>query len=438
VTRFSLADYRLHNTGRLEGEGPVRISTPPQQWAYAVEFPAQPEPTPSATAIVVTVDLTVYSGAVGVACVGADGTILVEREYDSGDGDMAADLSLPSGAPCGALIVRNAYPDGAASQVEIRSITVSDATDEACPEITLDPAVWAPFASWSGVAPAGYLVNWLGVRTCADLRGTTAERPPYSEERWETHELSTDNQDAPEWDSLLMACRTARDTFVAAAIGAGWGKWLSAAAAVASQTGRDYRLIGVEAEPTHFAWLLRHLDDNGIDRARCRLFEAAARGRPGACWFRVGRPVEWWGQSIAGEDEVGAGGDSPLGTIVEARDGTPLRRTRTVDLDEALAGLDRVDYLQIDIQGSELELLSAGAGLLRERVRIVTVATHSERIDRGLRRLFTSLGWASRYDVPLGGAVRLRVGSAAPVRVPFEDGLQVWINPALEERTPGR
>jgi hypothetical protein len=87
--------------------------------------------------------------------------------------------------------------------------------------------------------------------------------------------------------------------------------------------------------------------------------------------------------------------------------------------------------MHLDIQGSELDVLAAHPELLQERVGMITVATHSELIDRGLRRLFASLEWTARYDVPIGGTALVRVGDDAPVEVPFHDGVQMWVNPAL-------
>ena len=55
--------------------------------------------------------------------------------------------------------------------------------------------------------------------------------------------------------------------------------------------------------------------------------------------------------------------------------------------------------------------------------------------ERGLRRLFTSLGWTSQHDVPMCGTALVRVGSEAPVEVNFFngintiDGVQTWVNP---------
>jgi FkbM family methyltransferase len=429
MTTFSLSNYLVHGTGRLDGNGPVLISTPPQRWAYAVEFPAQRDAGPTPTALIIAVDLTVRHGVVGIGCVGADQAFLVEREWCEEDGDTQLELAIPPGAACCALIVRNASPGSTASRVEIRSITTREATGDARsrgPEIALDPGVWAPFTPWSGLAPAGYVLDWLGVRSRVEYYEPLSAEAMYRQDRWESPRLVTNRAMVLDWVALLVAVRRAGNTFVVAELGAGWGPWLAGAVAVARQTRRDYRLIGVEAEPTHFRWMRRHLLDNQIDPGRCRLIEAAVGTRAGACWFGVGRPMEWYGQSIA--TDVEASDDAPLGTFAEARDGTTLRRTRVVGLDEVLAGVDRVDYMHLDIQGSELDVLAAYPELLQERVGMVTVGTHSELMDRGLRRLFSSLKWTARWDVPIGGTALVRVGDQPPVEVRFRDGVQTWVN----------
>ena len=57
--------------------------------------------------------------------------------------------------------------------------------------------------------------------------------------------------------------------------------WLAAGAALAAQTGRDYRLLGLEAEPRHFQWMLRHFKQNNISEDRYIALNAAAVGKPG-------------------------------------------------------------------------------------------------------------------------------------------------------------
>ena len=64
-------------------------------------------------------------------------------------------------------------------------------------------------------------------------------------------------------------------------LGAGYGRWLVKGAAAVRQCHGDLpiKLIGVEAEPTHFEWLKQHFNDNGLDPAQHELIEAAVDGQ---------------------------------------------------------------------------------------------------------------------------------------------------------------
>jgi hypothetical protein len=89
------------------------------------------------------------------------------------------------------------------------------------------------------------------------------------------------------------------DEFTMAALGAGWRRWLIAAASAVKQY-RDipFHAIGVEAEPTHFKWMLEHFRDNGLDPVDHNLMEADRRWHPkmsnslGACLGELGRTHE--------------------------------------------------------------------------------------------------------------------------------------------------
>ncbi|HYM01567.1 MAG TPA: hypothetical protein VET85_01400 [Stellaceae bacterium] len=64
-----------------------------------------------------------------------------------------------------------------------------------------------------------------------------------------------------EWELLLSAVLDARDRFVMIEAGAGYGRWLVTAACALRQRRPEvaFHLIGVEAEPQHFAWMKQHL-----------------------------------------------------------------------------------------------------------------------------------------------------------------------------------
>ena len=221
-----------------------------------------------------------------------------------------------------------------------------------------------------------------------------------------------------DWALVAQAVNESYGMFRMAALGAGFGRWLAAGAALAMQTGRDYRLLGVEAEPQHFEWMLRHFKENKIPESRYIALNAAAVGTPGDCWFTVGNAQAWYGQTVYAEDQT-------------PPENAKLRRTRGVTIDEILSLLSPLDYLHMDIQGAEFDVLSYRPDRLDREVRLVNIGTHSAEIEFGLRKLFKGLGWECVYDVKLGSKHPVRLGNAKAPEVEFGDGVQVWRNPRL-------
>jgi hypothetical protein len=103
-----------------------------------------------------------------------------------------------------------------------------------------------------------------------------------------------------------------------------------------------------------------------------------------------------------------------------------LERIPVLSLHTLLRDLKRVDLLDIDIQGSELEVLEAAIDVLERSVARVHIAAHSNRVEVGLRRLFTKLGWTSIHQYALQSESMTPWGM-----VSFGDGVQSWTNPRL-------
>jgi hypothetical protein len=143
--------------------------------------------------------------------------------------------------------------------------------------------VFGRFTCWEGDVPAGASANWLGVITS----------PPYA--NWHLPEAERnldggferpglpdlDDEEYPEWIDLLEAAAAAGEQFTMVELGAGWGRWLVNAVFAYRQLHPDgtLRLVGVEAEPTHFRGLTQHRQTNGIDLADADLIEAAVASR---------------------------------------------------------------------------------------------------------------------------------------------------------------
>jgi FkbM family methyltransferase len=219
-----------------------------------------------------------------------------------------------------------------------------------------------------------------------------------------------------EWMALLDAVSEASTRFTMLELGAGFGRWTVRAAAAVRRHRPElsYRLVAVEAEPTHVEWLRLHLADNEIgshDGSGCRVVHAAVSGSRGEEDFYVGDPAEWYGQALVRRENVGAK--------------APIRPVETVTLTDLLEPLDFVDLIDVDIQGAELEVLREATDSLA-RVRRVYVETHSDEIDEGLPGVFAAApgSWSLIASAELGGRRTTRLGEAE-----FDaGGAQLWSN----------
>jgi FkbM family methyltransferase len=284
--------------------------------------------------------------------------------------------------------------------------------------------VLAHFPPWRGRVNAGLLVNFLGVTERAAYLNA-----PHPEERFVTTDYPAFDEMYFEWIDLLeavLAARRARQReFTMIELGAGFGRWIVNAAAalraIAPGSGPEPRLIAVEAEPTHFAWIADHLRDNGFDSTAATLIPAAVAPVDGEALFYTGAASAWWGQEMY----------EPTGRRKQIADvngeSVQLARVRAVSLNTILAPLDRVDLIDMDIQGAELDVCRAAASELNAKVHRVHIGTHRPWIDLGLRDLFASLGWRNVWDFPCKRTQTMPFGE-----IDFEDGVQAWVNPRFE------
>ena len=242
------------------------------------------------------------------------------------------------------------------------------------------------------------LPNWIGVTTrreffVDDLRFVTVTPPPADAELFE-------------WIDLLEAVTRARDVFTMLELGAGYGRWIvNAAAALRAYSGLRHSLTAVEAEPTHFRWLELHCRDNDVD---ANLVQAAVAPTRGKVEFGVGRPASWYVQAIAD------GTWSPESVVT----------VDAVALSDLLEPLDRVDLIHCDMQGAEAAVFEEAAPVVDAKVQRVHVGTHGPDVERRLRELFSSLGWANVNDYACGTSAETPWG-----RIEFQDGVQTWLNP---------
>lgn len=250
----------------------------------------------------------------------------------------------------------------------------------------------------------------------------TVYRPQWDEQRPVSRPSYPPTRDDEyfEWIALLQAAIEAQGTFTFIEAGAGYGRWSIRAAAAARARGLDFRLVSIEAEPTHCKWLRRTLLDNGIEPGGVVRWSAVA-AESGMVKMQTGvghwRPERWWGQGV----------DSSRGLIARFRrfkhrlSGIYTVSVPAVSLDHLLATLGSVDLIDFDIQGGEFAAI-AHSKTLRDKVKRLHVGTHSAEVEAGLRAHLRSTGWACLYDYPCGQSSETPYG-----RIAFQDGVQVWV-----------
>lgn len=225
------------------------------------------------------------------------------------------------------------------------------------------------------------------------------------------------NEEYHEWIDVLEAAIAAQNCFTMIELGAGFGKWIGRGG-LAVRLYHDHlplKLIAVEAEPTHFQWLQQHLKDNGFEPESYELIEAAVDAQDGEVTFQIGDPGSDYGQSIV-------------------RDTTAVKSTKRVpaiSLNRILSQLDKVDLIDLDIQGEEYRVLSSAIEALNAKVKRIHIGTHGEDIERDLRELFRNHGWYKLNDCACQKSQMTEWGM-----VSFGDGVQTWINPRLSQVEP--
>jgi FkbM family methyltransferase len=291
---------------------------------------------------------------------------------------------------------------------------------------------FSAFSRWGGEVEPGFEINFLGVKTREEYRESSKTKQGYV-----NTEYPVFGDEYFEWIDLLEAVLAAGPEFRMVELGAGYGRWSVNGASAALQLGKTYRITAVEPEPQHFKWLRDNIETNNLDLSRFRLLKAVVTDRDGKSFFLTGQPSKWYGQTIPSlrhlprqHGKSYREGDSSQkfrptrkGLLTGA---IRITRVDAVSLLSLLQGQGNIDFVDLDVQGTELTLLAAAEEALQKQVKRIHIGTHNLTIETGLRRLFGRLGWLSTYDYPGNTELKTEYG-----QIEFEDGVQAWINPQL-------
>ncbi|MTI44788.1 FkbM family methyltransferase [Roseibium hamelinense] len=240
-------------------------------------------------------------------------------------------------------------------------------------------------------AKDGYFTNFLGVFTRADI---FPPHRPLSGQVFADLPIRGDGVFGGYGDyfSLFSALdkRAGQETLTVCELGAGWGPWTSASGVIGQRMGfKRINLVAVEADHEKFQYLQEHLAFNGLtgkSNINIRLLEGAAWHQNTTLHFpRALRTEDYGGRVTDGAHSVDYRGMQYESVEIPAH-----------SLEAIFEGLDTIDFLHVDIQGAEYEVLSRNKDLLEQKVRSIFIGTHSRKIDAQMLELFFEWGW----DVP--------------------------------------
>lgn len=235
--------------------------------------------------------------------------------------------------------------------------------------------------------------------------------------------------EAIEYVAITDACnRFLQGTsFCAVEIGAGWAPWIAIAGVIGRRQGiKQFKLVGVEASSQRFPLMQRHLETNGL-----RPPDAAGEdAQCGTVFTRLFNGAIWTHDGVIRFPETDV---ADMGAAVTTSDGSTDYRGAELNnrsiackkLDTLLQDLGVVDFMHIDIQGGELELLQDQIDWVSANVRTLMIATHSRSIEGKLIDLFFSKGWLLHREKPC------RVDwyrNCSLVGKTTADGSQYWLN----------
>jgi hypothetical protein len=289
---------------------------------------------------------------------------------------------------------------------------------------------------WSGVVPRGYRVDFLGVLTdVAFDQRFGGEKPPVGGSFVKTVLPVLDNMNKISFDTIInwrgegwfeavnwfAAAADARNSFVMITLGAWHGSQAVGSHHVLQRINpMPCTLVAVEPVLESIEFTRQHFQDNGIEPNDHWLVPMAITDRNEPVLFAIG-PRQAGPQNCVSTNEPAArenyyrhlvesgkaeqavrdlllrnstGITIPGQALVpDGRSEAEIKYVSSVTLNEVLGPFDIVDYLESDIQQSEILAFPPFMDLLKRKVRRIHIGTHGKAVHETLHDLFARDEW---------------------------------------------
>ena len=269
----------------------------------------------------------------------------------------------------------------------------------------------------------GFIISEFGIRT----RTNYAEKWASKDGTLARLEFGSCFEfDAIEWFALLKAIERADHRFSVAELGCGWGPWMTAGSVLARRKGKkEISSIGVEGDETRRSFIDQHRADNSISDIPRTVFAGVVAPKSGTALFP--KPDD----STKDMGIAAIYSDQQAGVIKDYRGADHKHISyEAFSVEDILENTDRVDFMHIDIQGGELDVVPAAANIISKKCRHLLIATHSREIEWKVAAALMPHGWILEKERPCEmhyGDDWARSGRDWPLVK--RDGSQFWRHP---------
>jgi hypothetical protein len=306
---------------------------------------------------------------------------------------------------------------------------------------------------WAGTPPAGFTVDFVG--TLTDLKFRTIYDVPsdltggkFVQTRVPTMAEGEGWFEAVNW---VEAARAARGRFVMITLGACYGaQAVSCYRTLQMLNPMPSKFVAVEGIPENIEWTKQHMRDNGMDPDQHWLVRAALSNTNKPVLFPVGFPGLGVQNCFSTNEDVarsayaneiiakGQAAEALKNILLHNNTGltknlipgqnTPgeIKIVSAITLHDILSPFDVVDYLEADIQQSEIVAIPPFMDILKRKVRRIHIGTHGGEVHRSLSQLFAHEGWDMLFNYSPHRSYNTALGSFST-----NDGVLTVRNPKL-------
>ncbi|MDR0556670.1 MAG: FkbM family methyltransferase [Treponema sp.] len=234
-----------------------------------------------------------------------------------------------------------------------------------------------------------------------------------------------------EYVSCFTSIENAGSTYTMFELGAGWGPWMSIAGVAAKTRGggggkNRKNHIGVEGEHNKIPLIKRHLTENGLrpasdeptaflDNVHTTIYDGVINATGKDVAFPVVN-VDAYGASLAANTAL--------------RRTMPMKTVKGYSFNAISRGYDIIDFVHLDLQGYEMELLESCIKIFSKKVKYLFIGTHTRKIEGDLVEFLYNHGWTLLREQPC--VVQWpKTDPGSFVNVTVKDGGQFWKNRSI-------